>query len=716
MMAATTMNTENSSTGLLNPGHNCWRLEKADRIAFLVDGADYFRAVRAAAVRARHSIIVLAWDIDSRIRLVPSGADDGYPPALGNFFNALAKKNRGLQVHLLNWDFAMLYASDREFLPNYKLGWRTHRRVHFELDGAHPVGSSHHQKIVVIDDAIAFVGGLDMTHCRWDTPEHPVDDPCRRHPEGEPCQAFHDVQMAVDGAAAAALGELARERWRRATGKSIGAPAAKESDPWPESLAVDLEEAEVGIARTEPPYEDRSGVQEIKQLHLDAIAAARHSLYLENQYFSASTIADALAERLAEPEGPEVVLVSRLNDSGWLEESTMGMLRARLHQQLREVASRDRYRSFYPRLPGPEDHWLNVHSKVLIVDDELLSIGSANLNNRSMGFDTECNLVLEARGDSRIRTAIADFRRRLLAEHLGTSEDAVADQEQAASSLLETIDALGGGERTLAPLQPELPAGLDEWLPSEQFIDPETPVEPAKLVAGLVPDEPRMSRIGRGLAIGGLLAFFLVLAAAWRWSEFGEMLTPERLGSLAEGLRQMPASPLLVLGAFVVGTILVVPVTLMIVAVVLVFGPWLGMFYAFAGSLLGAAATFGIGQLAGRGAVRRLAGSRLERLSRQLGRRGILSIVAVRNIPVAPFTVINLVAGATHIRMRDFLLGTLLGLAPGIIGISLFVDRAIAAIRDPGIGSFAVLGGVLVVVVVGLTLLRRRLSERRAVN
>jgi len=333
-----------------------------------------------------------------------------------------------------------------------------------------------------------------------------------------------------------------------------------------------------------------------------------------------------------------------------------------------------------------------------------------------MGFDTECNLVLEARGDQRIRDAISAFRRRLLAEHLGVAEETVAGQARDTPSLLETVEAVRGGERTLELLEPELPPGLDQWLPGDQLIDPEKPVEPTRLIARLMPGEQGTSGLGRGLAIGGLLLFFLALAATWRWTELGDMLTPDRLGALVESLKKMPASPLLVLGAFVLGTVLVVPVTLMIVAVVLVFGPWLGMFYAFAGSLLGAAVTFGIGQLAGRRWVRRLAGSRLERLSRQLGRRGLLSIVAVRNIPVAPFTIVNLVAGATHIRLRDFLLGTLLGLAPGIIGISLFIDRAIAAIRDPGLGSFAILLVVLVVVVAGITLFRRRLRERRALD
>jgi len=711
------LNQDISRQRILEPGRNCWRLEHADRVSFLVDGAEYFRAVRDAALRARHSIFVLAWDIDSRMHLVPDGAGDGLPQPLGAFLNALAKRTRSLQIYLLDWDFSMLYAPDRELLPKYKLGWRTHRRVHFELDGCHPVGGSHHQKIVVIDDSLAFVGGLDMTHCRWDTPEHQAEDSRREHPAGGSCPPFHDVQMAVDGDAAAALGELVRERWRRATGKSVESTRRSgAADRWPESLRTDLRDVEVAIARTEPAHEEYSEVKEIKRLHMDVIGAARRRLYLENQYFSASSIADALAQRLQEPDGPEVVMIGRRNDSGWLEESTMGVLRARLHQQLKESAPGERYGSFYPEAPGLEDSFLNVHSKVLIMDDELLTIGSANLNNRSMGFDTECNLVLEARGEARISEAIASFRQRLLAEHLGASVDEVAREEKERPSLLAAIDALRGGQRTLEPLEPKLPAGLDAWLPDDRVIDPEEPIEPARLAARMMPGELRISRIGPALVAGGVLLFFVALAMAWRWTELGDWLALDRLGSLAEALKTMPASPLAVLAAFVLGTVLVVPVTLMIVVTVLVFGPWLGLAYSFAGSLAGAAFTFWLGGLVGRKSVRRLAGSRLDRLSRMLGRRGVVSILTVRIIPVAPFTIINLVAGATHIRLRDFLLGTVLGLAPGIIGIALFIDRALAAIRDPGMGTFAIMAAVLAVFALGIAWLRRFLSEPRDVN
>lgn len=700
---------------VLEPGRNCWRLEQAGRVAFLVDGAAYFSAVRSAAAKARRSIFVLGWDIDSRMRLVPEGADDGLPEPLGDFLNALAKRSRKLHIYILNWDFAMLYAPDREVLPRYKLGWRTHRRVHFELDGAHPVGASHHQKVVVIDDAMAFVGGLDLTHCRWDTPEHRADDPRRTHPGGESCPPFHDLQVAVDDQAAAALGELARERWRRATGKAPKALSpAEDADPWPELLQPDLDDVPVAIARTLPKYDGYEQVREIKAMHLDAIAAARHSLYLENQYFSAASIAEALAERLAEPEGPEVALVSRADDNAWLEEVTIGVMRARLHRRLCDVAAADRYSSFYPQVPGLGDGFLNVHSKVLIADDDFVTIGSANLNNRSMGFDSECNLAIEARGDERIRNAIRALRQRLLAEHLGKDVAAVAAKEQETGSLLRTIDALRGDARSLEPLDPQVSDTVDALVPPGEIIDPEEPVEAKRLVMKMMPSEVQASLVGRVLVIGGLLALFLALAAAWRWTALGDWLAPGRLRELGEALRQLPASPLLVLGAFVAGSLLVVPVTGMIAAAMLVFGPWLGMTYSFGGSLLGAAATYGLGRIAGRRAVRRIAGSRLDRLSRELGRRGVLAVATVRIIPVAPFTVINLVAGTTHISLRDFLLGTLIGLAPGVVAAALFIDRILAALRNPGAGTVALLIGLAVLVVIGMALLRRSLRRRRA--
>jgi hypothetical protein len=130
---------------ILQPGWNCWRIEPASRAEVLIDGAAYFAAFRAAAKRARHSIFVVGCDVDSRTTLVREGPADELPTGLGPFLDALVRRQHGLGVFLLDWDFAMLYAADRELLPIYKLGWRTHRRLRFHLHDQHPVGASHHQ-------------------------------------------------------------------------------------------------------------------------------------------------------------------------------------------------------------------------------------------------------------------------------------------------------------------------------------------------------------------------------------------------------------------------------------------------------------------------------------------------------------------------------------------------------------------------------------------
>jgi len=162
-----------------------------------------------------------------------------------------------------------------------KLGWSAHRKMHFHRDGQHPVAASHHQKIVVVDDALTFVGGIDLAIRRWDTPEHSAVDRRRVDPRGRPYPPIHDIQMAVDGEAAAALGELARERWRRATGRHIGTVHQPGSDPWPCFLSPDLENVGVAISRTQPAYNGNPAIREVEALYLDAIAAPQHSIYIE---------------------------------------------------------------------------------------------------------------------------------------------------------------------------------------------------------------------------------------------------------------------------------------------------------------------------------------------------------------------------------------------------------------------------------------------------
>jgi uncharacterized membrane protein YdjX (TVP38/TMEM64 family) len=179
---------------------------------------------------------------------------------------------------------------------------------------------------------------------------------------------------------------------------------------------------------------------------------------------------------------------------------------------------------------------------------------------------------------------------------------------------------------------------------------------------------------------------------------------------MADRLETAPFTPLAVIGAYVVAGLIVMPVTVLIAVTGIVFGPVFGALYALAGGLASAAVTYAIGRRLGRDTVRRLAGGRLNRISKQLARRGVLAIAVVRMLPLAPFTIVNVVAGASHIGLRDFLLGTVLGMTPGILATVVFVDRIVEALRNPGIGTFVSLAAVAGVLVALAVMLRRRLA------
>src|SRR6266404_2942835 len=601
---------------IVEPGRNCWRREHADRVAFLVDGDAYFRAFAAAVERAERSILVLTWDIDSRVCIrpdtpsAPSSAPSGLPDRLGEFLNAIVSRRPGLHAHVLNWDFAMIYAFEREPLPLLKLGWRTHRRLHFRLDGRHPVGACHHQKVVVVDDAIAFAGGLDLGTHRWDTREHRGVDPRRLDAAGRPYGPFHDVQTAVDGAAAAALGHLVRTRWQRATGRRVAAPPPPCRDPWPHDLASDLTDVDVAIARTEPAWSGRREVREVEALFLDSIRAARRVLYVENQYLTSARIGDALAARLSERNGPEIVLVVPRHCSGWLEETTMGLLRGALLERLRAADRRDRLRIYCPMVPGLVSGCINVHSKVMVVDDRLVRVGSANLSNRSMGLDTECDLVIDGADEARVAHGIAAFRDGLVAEHLDVDRGRVAAAIATHGSLLAAA----------------------------ALADPERPVDPERLIEQLLPEEMR-DTVSHPFLRGGATILALALALALGVSSaMSDRGVVAAILAWTAPLRASAAAPAVVPAAYVLGGLAFVPVTLLILTTMMIFDLPLGVVYGVVGTLAGAATGYLAGRALGRDVVRRLAGRRLNRLTRRLVRRGPMAVAGVRVAALVPFT------------------------------------------------------------------------------
>jgi phosphatidylserine/phosphatidylglycerophosphate/cardiolipin synthase-like enzyme/uncharacterized membrane protein YdjX (TVP38/TMEM64 family) len=720
---------------LFQPGRNCWRVEKAQRAAFLVDGDVYFRAFVEAARNARRSILISGWDFHSRTRLLCRGDGQDCELELGDFLNELARRNRHLHIHILIWDYPVIFGLDREWAPFYGIGWQPHRRVHFRYDNTHPTGGSHHQKIVVVDDNVAFNGGIDLTCRRWDTNDHSPDNE-HRHVKGAAYPPFHDLMMAVDGDAARSLGDLVRERWRKATGETLRPPAAQrrvfrrraaaeemKASRWPQSLPAHLNDVEVGISRTSPAVNGDPGVREVEALYIDMIAAAKRSIYIENQYFTADKVGDALAARLDEPEGPEVILVLRELSHGWLEELTMQTLRKRLLQKLQDADKHKRLRVYYPFINGlKEGTCIDVHSKMIVVDDDVVRIGSANLANRSMGLDTECDLTIEASGRKDIQEQICGLRSLLLAEHLGFEIKEVSEAVASAGNLRDAIDQLHRDDRTLKQLT-ELPQVSDTLLNVISVADPEKPVGLADLalifsskntetsladdavVAGRSdesfggPQSPYGSNKSAGPSWGKLAGIVLVvmaLTALWKFTPLSAYLEGNQIMRWAREAGQLWWVPILTVLAFTPASYVMFPRPLITLFAVIAYGPIWGFVIAMSGIQIAAWTSYVAGRRLDPATVRRMAGAKMDKILQVLRRRGLLAMTALRLVPLAPFAVEGVVAGAIRMRMWEFLLGTAIGILPGTLTSTVFGDQLSAWLDDPGRINYWALALVLV--------------------
>jgi phosphatidylserine/phosphatidylglycerophosphate/cardiolipin synthase-like enzyme/uncharacterized membrane protein YdjX (TVP38/TMEM64 family) len=696
---------------ILQPGKNCWQIRKADRVAFLVDGADYFRTLQQSLPLAQEQIFILSWDIHSELKLAPDSSE-----TLIKQLDSLVRQKNSLNIKILSWDFSLLVAMSREWLPIYKLDWVTHERLAFKLDNQCPLGGSHHQKIVVIDDRLAFAGGLDLTRGRWDTPEHDARNRDRKAVDGTPLpiQPYHDVQIAVAGEIASALGELARTRWKNACQETLNPPAMSGDSCWPDRLGVDLENVNVAISRTVPAFGDNQEVREVEQLYLDAIASAKKTIYIENQFFTSRPITDALLTRLNETNGPEIILNLPLETAGWLSQQSLDMIRVSMLRPLYAADRNNRLGVYYPYIENEDDMPINLHAKVMIVDDRFVRVGSSNINNRSMGLDTECDLSIEAeRNDEITMQGIVKFRNRLLAEHLDCAESTIEQTVNQQSSVLGAIEKLrNDSRRSLRLLEPHLPEPDEGLLRDILVTDPERPLDSDTLLNHFVPDPQARPAGLRLITWISSLAIVLLLALTWQFSPLADWIG---LKSLHESLVVWQNSvwlPVLLLVLFIVGGFLGVPVTFMIALSVVLFGPVTGFVYAVIGSLLSAVIGYSLGYVLGKEKVRKLSGQYTIKVSKRLVRRGILTMLVVRVIPVAPFTVINLIAGASLLRFRDFLTGTAMGMIPGIAGVTLITERVTSFIRTPDWYTFLSLFLVVTIVfVLGYLLAHKLMSH-----
>jgi phospholipase D1/2 len=675
------------------------------------DAANYFKAIIEAGSKASHEIYITGWDIHSETNLAPDWEGTWVPRrwSLNQFLLDLLESKPDLHIYLLCWDYAPIYLLEREKLQVLRFGWFSHPRIHFKMDAAHPVGASQHQKFVVFDQSVAFLGGLDLTIRRWDTCEHLARHPLRIDPQGQSYGPYHDMQIGFNGSLAERMAELFCERWKRATGETLTSkPPRQVFEPKMLPGVYAFHDVSIALSRTMPTFRDYPPCFEVSQLYTDCLEAARSHIVLENQYLTSRHVVEILSRVLQKTEGPEVVIILPELAGGWLEQKTMGLMQAQALYALQQADAHGRLQVFFPehRDLNKGKRYITVHSKVMVVDSHWISVGSANLNNRSMGFDSEVNATVF------VQKSCYGFTAHLLSHHTESKATAIERHLELGGSLREAIRILNAGSSKRF-LHEYTTKATGPMLLDSELVDAE---KPSVLEEGMDRWGQIMQVLARKLGlssptvllIGGsvlLAAFLFGLYLISRRSpfDFYRMVVFFRGTGEDSWLRHA-----LIPATFAIGGLLFIPINIMILATAALLPLGQVLPHILFGIIMNVSASYFVGHAAGRYFFRRFFGGRVRNVLRRVGNGHFLTLVALRIVPLAPNSLINLTAGIGHVPFFRFLGATLVGMAPGLLLLVVFQKSLFSVLENP-----EVLSVVLLVAVVVFALLLAQWSFRR---
>jgi phospholipase D1/2 len=478
---------------ILKPGINCMGIYQTGTTGVLVDACDYYRAFYQTARAARHYILLTGWQFDSEVRLL-RGEEEA--TATGDvsfisFLEHLCDATPELEIYILAWDFSAIFSLEREWFQDIIFNWTTNKRVHFRFDSVHAPGATHHQKLVIVDGQIAFVGGMDICSSRWDDRYHLMENPERVDVDGTQYGSYHDIQSYHTGAVVKVLLDLFAKRWVDSGADPLILPSADQQIPFDAAQAFPMPTDQVAVSRTQAATVQTQAKQifEIRHLFVDAIMSAERFIYLENQYFSSQAIYWSLIARMALPDRPRIQIIMILPDRlPFTEELFLGVPQMKMLRSLQEIAEKTGHvLSVYSSamVEAGRRKMTFIHSKLLLVDDRFLTVGSANATNRSMALDTELNVSWEATDpatQTELVAAIRRLRTSLLAEHSGLFGRGEEHMFENVEELTKRLDCLADDhEARLCRYEPDPDLesrNLQDVLePVSRVVDPEKPVD-----------------------------------------------------------------------------------------------------------------------------------------------------------------------------------------------------------------------------------------------
>ncbi|MFW5693835.1 MAG: VTT domain-containing protein [Alkalispirochaeta sp.] len=655
----------------------------ATQLSLLTSSAEYFAAVQYGIHHAARRILIVGWSIDDRIRLVRDAPDQ----SLGELLVNRARENRNLHIQIRIWEAPAVFGADQHITTWFETQCAELENLDLVRVPAASAFAARHEKYIIIDDRVAWLGGIDLSHNRWDMADHRVDNPHRANPDGERYVPYHDTHLMFSGPAVRALFRVAvldgliQDDWK---------PAA--ATPWPPDRFVDLHDQELFLSCTRS-YPDGSHEDERQILHLyrDLVHAAEERIFIENQYFSSNEITEAVMSRLQEPQGPEVIVIMSRELPDTLGRMTMGV-NSTLH--LARLIEHDRYRRlgiFYPVSADDGATNVKVHSKTMVVDGKLFTLGSANISRRSFSLDSELNATVQG-GESSGETAGSVLEDRLLAQHTGLSVEAWrVEVQRCGGSRLAAIHErisqwdglIDGRDHVIADAPRHVPQeildrfDMDQPPPQETVFQRTIRSNPWEIIT-------RTKRVWASV-LGAIAVIGLLFYAAQIDFDIQEIL--QRIADINS--RYPIVGVLLTIASFWLTMLVFVTIVVPIVFFSALHGPVLGMVYSTVGIFSGAFIFYAIGRALhtaswpDRYHAVRLAKEQLARIKPY----GLWAVAISRMVPSGPFLVVNLVTGLLGFSPVQFFAGSAVGLLPGIVAFSVFGEVVRNVFTDPSIMS-----------------------------
>lgn len=660
---------------------------KAEDPSLLVCAESYFSQIKDAFLNAQEEILILGWSFNLKTIL----DDDG--TTLEEILFGIPDK---VKIKILVWDYIIFYMADRDPFIGLNIAFKNKKNIQFGRFDFHPMLSSMHIKMVVVDSEVSFVGGIDLDLERRDGKFNFSEDSMRREKDGHMYGPFRDYALRFEGKQIAKdLRTFFEQMWN----------SQKEQVSRVHQVADKLTPgANLFFARTLPKFKGNPKDNSSFQLQRWLFENAKRYIFIENQYLTSGRIVDALIQRLAQPLGPEVVIVVSYGHMPILERISMGALltdcvKKLLHndpyQRLKIytlLAPRKRQASL--RSEGRE--FVKIHSKCVLVDDTYLKIGSSNMNERSLQFDYELDALVSGE-------VVKKYREEIFSSLLGNGgevefgESIIWTFEKARlkyDKIIEVKDILQK-KSALTDYKDYLPLDKREMTFFEKM-------------GQMFIHRREMLRINAKVVGGIVLLLFIIAGAIFVGPGEAKGLLDQAVFNLRID------SSLLLMGLFFFSYLILGAFFFPLNAYIFLCGAYFSMGEAFAlamtGAMSSAMLTYAMGTLFQKDLDVEAKLEQANRLGKLLRRNSLKTLVFLRIIPLAPFPFVNLVCGKLRMHFGKYVLGTLLGVAPGAAFLIFTEKRLIALFTHPDWGNFVVVILILSLFYAGGRFLKKRMS------